>query len=130
MSDLSNIKCKQKKPNTTQSKVAESSIGSILKDKYQTGDGVSMNQRVAKTRGRLPSGYGQKADHNMFHGGTIFRDTNSKYIFAKNQVSLGACETVAAKRGVEEWIWEEARVAVKYYHSNNCVFKAEMITDL
>ena len=57
---------------------------------------------MVKTPGKLPSGYGREADHNMFHGGTIFRDAASKYIFVKNQVSLGAGETVAAKREFKE----------------------------
>ena len=120
---------KQRKPNVSKSKVVESSVGSISKEQYQTGDFVSMDQYVVKTPGRLPSGYGREADHNMFHGGTIFRDAASKYIFVKNQVSLGAGETVTAKREFEEWLWEEARVSVKHYHSDNGVFKAEMFTD-
>ena len=82
-----------------------------------------------KTPRILPSGYGREADHNMFHGGTIFRDAASKYIFVKNQVSLGAGETVAVKREFEDWLWGEARVFVKQYHSDNDVFKAEMFTD-
>ena len=65
----------------------------------------------------------------MFNGGTIFRDAASKYTFVKNQVSLGAGKTVTAKREFEEWLWEGARVSVKYYHSNNGVFRAEMFTD-
>ena len=46
----------------------------------------------------------------------------------KRQVSLGAGETVTAKREFEEWLWEEARVAVKHYHSDNGVFKSEYFT--
>ena len=42
---------KQRKPNVVKSRVVESSIGSILKDKSQTGDVVSMNQCVVKTCG-------------------------------------------------------------------------------
>jgi hypothetical protein len=61
----------------------------------------------------------------MFHGGTIFRDAASKYIHVQNQVSLGAGETVNAKLRFEEWLWEEARAAVKHYHSDNGVFTAE-----
>ena len=60
--------------------------------------------------------------------GLFFRDAASKYIYIQNQVSLGAGETVTAKRKCEEWLWEEARVAVKHYHSNNGVFKSEYFT--
>ena len=65
----------------------------------------------------------------MFHGGTIFRDAASKYIYVRNQVSLGAGETVTAKREFEDFLWETARVSVKHYHSDNGVFTAEMFKE-
>eukprot|EP00804_Cyclotella_cryptica_P007127 CCRYP_020034-RB/>CCRYP_020034-RB protein AED:0.46 eAED:-0.11 QI:0/0/0/1/0/0/2/0/484 len=65
----------------------------------------------------------------MFHGGTIFRDASSKYIHVQNQVSLGAGETVNAKIGFEEWLWEQSRLSVKHYHSDNGVFAAELFKD-
>ena len=37
-----------------------------------------MDQYVVKEPGRLPTGFGREAEHNMFHGGTIFRDACSK----------------------------------------------------
>lgn len=40
---------------------------------------MSMNQYIVKTPGR-PMGRGHKSHTNMFHGGTIFCDTTSKYI--------------------------------------------------
>ena len=93
---------KQRKPNVSKSKMVEPYIGSIPKEQYQTGNCVLMDQYVVKTPGRLPSGYIREADHNMFHGETIFRDAASKYIFVKNQVSLGASKLVATKREFEE----------------------------
>ena len=63
--------------------------------------------------------------NRYFHGGTIFRDAASKYIHVQNQVSLGAGETVNAKIGFEQWLWEQARLSVKHYHSDNGVFTAE-----
>ena len=80
--------------------------------------------------GRLPTGYGRESDTNMYHGATLFCDAASKNIYyVRNQVSLGAGETVAAKRGFEEWLYEEARVAVKHYHSDNGIFNAETFTE-
>ena len=64
----------------------------------------------------------------MFHSGTIFRDACSKYIFIKNQVLLGAGETISDKNEFETWLWDTARVAVKHYHSDNGVFTAEAFT--
>ena len=77
----------------------------------------------------MSTGFGREAEHNMFHGGTVFRDTCSKYIFIKNQVSLGAGETISAKNEFGTWLWDSARVTVKHYHSDNGVFRAEAFTD-
>ena len=121
-------RAKQRKPKVIKSKAIESSVGAISRDKYKTGDFVSIDQYVVKTPGRLPTGFGG-SDSNMYHGGTIFRDAASKYIHVQNQVSLGAGETVMAKREFEDWLWEEARLLVKHYHSDNGVFTAEMFTD-
>ena len=52
-----------------------------------------------------------------------------KYIHVQNQVSLGAGETVNAKIGFEEWLWEQARLSVKHYHSDNGVFAAEIFRE-
>ena len=122
-------RARQKKAKVVRSKAIESSIGAISRDKYVPGDFVSMDQYVVKEPGRLPTGFGREAEHNMFHGGTIFRDACSKYIFIKNQVSLGAGETISAKNEFETWLWDTARVAVKHYHSDNGVFTAESFTD-
>ena len=72
------------------SKEIKSSAGAISCDKYVPGDFVSMDPYVVKEPGRLSTVICREADHNMFHGGTIFHDAHSKYIFIKSQVSLGA----------------------------------------
>ena len=51
-----------------------------------------MDWYVVKDPDRLPIKFGREAEHNMFHGGTIFHDSCSKYIFIENRVSLGAGE--------------------------------------
>ena len=101
----------------------------MSKGKYLTGDMVSMDQYVVKTPDRLTFGYGREADHNKFHGGTIFRDAASKIIHVKNQVSLNAGETINSKLRFEEWLYEQAAVTVKHYHSDNGVFTAELFCD-
>ena len=88
-----------------------------------------MDQYVVKTPGRLLQGYGREADHNKFHGGTIFRDAASKIIHVENQVSLNAGETVNSKLRFEEWLYEQAAITVKHYHSDNGVFTAESFRD-
>ena len=87
-----------------------------------------MDQYVVRNPGRLPTEYGRESDTNMLHRGTLFRDAASKYIYVRNQISLSAGETVTAKREFEEWLYEEARVAVKHYHSDNGVFSSGIFT--
>ena len=116
------------KSKPVKSKAISEVAGAITHDKYQTGDFVSTDQYVVKNRGRLPTGYGREHESNEFHGGTLFRDAASTYIYIQSQVSLGAGETATAKREFEEWLWEEARVAAKHYHSGNSVFKSVHFT--
>lgn len=61
-----------------------------------------------KTPGELPSEFGCESHTNMFHGHTIFCNAALKYLRIKNQVSLGAGETVNLKLKFEEWLWEQA----------------------
>ena len=119
-------RAKIRKPNISTSKAIPTTEGALSREKYVPGDFVSLDQYVIKTPGRLPSGYGCESVTNMFHGGTIFRDSASKYIHVQNQVSLGAGETVNSKVAFEEWLWDQARQVVKHYHSDNGVFTAEI----
>jgi hypothetical protein len=122
-------RAKQRKPEVKKSKAVPEEAGALSREKYETGDFVSMDQYVVKTPGRLPTGYGRESYTNMFHGGTIFRDAGSKYIHVQNQVSLGAGETVNSKLAFEEWLWEAARVRVKHYHSDNGIFTAKQFRE-
>ena len=111
------------------SRAIESSVAVISRNKYAPSDFVSIDQYVVKEPGQLPTDFGREADHNMFHGGTIFCNACSNYIFIKNQVSLGTGETISAKNEFESWLWDTARVAVKHYHSDNEVFTADAFTN-
>ncbi len=79
---------------------------------------------MSGTPARLFSGYGHEAQHNQFHGGTIFNDAASGAIWVEHQVSLGAGETICAKEQFEEWLYELSCVEVAQYHSDNGVFTA------
>lgn len=118
-----------RKPEITKSKAIPEVQGAISSEQYEPGDFVSADQYVVRSPGRLLEGYGKEAEHNMYHGGTIFRDAASKYIHVENQVSLGAGETTMAKISFEQWLWEAARVSVKHYHSDNGVFQADLFTE-
>jgi hypothetical protein len=83
------------------SKAIKSNVGAISRDKYVPDYFVSSDQYIVKEPGRLPTVFGREAEHNMFHGGTVFWDACSKYIFVKNQVSLGDGETISSKNEFE-----------------------------
>ena len=107
----------------------EEKEGILSANQYSPGDLVSLDQYVCATPGRLYSGYGREAEHNRFHGGTIFNDAASGAIWIENQVSLGANETVCAKARFEEWLYELSCAEVKRYHSDNGVFSADEFRD-
>ena len=65
-------RAKQRKPKMVDTKPVRSAERAISRDKYQSGDFVSMDQYVVNNPGRLPTGYGKKSDTNMFHDDTIF----------------------------------------------------------
>ncbi len=62
----------------------EEKAGILSANQYQVGDLVSMGQFVNGTPGRLFSDYGREAQHNQFHGGTIFNDAASGAINIKS----------------------------------------------
>jgi hypothetical protein len=45
-------------------------------------------------------------------------------MWVEHQVSLGAGETICAKKWFEEWLFELSCVEVARYHSDNGVFAA------
>ena len=83
-----------------------------------------MDQFVSGTPGRLFTGYGREAQHNRFHGGTIFNDAASGAIWVEHHVPLVTGETICAKEQFEEWLYELSCMEVAWYHSNNGVFTA------
>ena len=86
---------------------------------------MSADQYVVNTPGRLLSGYGREAPHNQFHGCTLFLGL----IWAENQVSLGAGETLMAKECFEQWLWELAAAEIYHLHSDNGIFNAELFVE-
>jgi hypothetical protein len=68
----------------TKQLAVEEKAGILSANQYQVGDLVSIDQFVSVTLGWLFSGYGREAQHNRFHGGTIFNDAASVAIFGLN----------------------------------------------
>jgi hypothetical protein len=61
----------------TKQLAVEEKAGILSANQYQVADLVSMDQFVSGTPGWLFSGYGHEAQHNRFHGRTIFDDAAS-----------------------------------------------------
>jgi hypothetical protein len=78
-------RAKQRKPEVKKSKAVPEEAGALMQEHYETGDFVSLDQYVVKTPGWLPTGFGQESYTNMFHGGNIFRDVGSKYIWEREK---------------------------------------------
>ena len=98
--------------------------GILAAGKYWPGDLVSMDQYVCTTPGHLMSGFGRKANHNQYHGGTIFNDAASGAIRVEHQASLGAADTLTLKDRFKEWLYDLACTKVRQYHSDNDIFAA------
>ena len=112
-------------PGVKHAKADPKKEGALSRDWYEVGDFVSTDQFICRTPGRLPEGYGRESTNRRFHGGTIYNDAASGLIWVKNQVSLGANETVMGKSRFEQWLWDMAYVEVKHYHGDNGIFSSE-----
>jgi hypothetical protein len=84
---------------------------------------VAVDQYTCNPRGRLPHTKGKEKEHEQYCKGTIFVDYASGYIYASNQISLNAAETIRSKHDFER----EARlcgVEIKRYQGDNGVFRS------
>lgn len=88
------------------------------------GDIVHVDQFVVGSSGRLELGYGKEGDKSRYHGGTIYVEGCSDFIWLENQVSLSASATVFGKEKFEEYLLNTANVRVDHYHSDNGIFQS------
>ena len=86
---------------------------------------MSTDQFVCRTPGRIPSGYGCEGSNGRFHGGTIYNDAQSGFIWVENKVSLGSSKNIMGKERFEQWLYDIACVEVKHFHGDNGVFSSE-----
>jgi hypothetical protein len=110
--------------NVSRMRLLDDHEGAITRDQYNVGDFMSMDQFICNTPRRLPSGYGRESQDCRFQGGTIFNDAASGLIWDKNQVSLGANETVTGKNCFEQLLYDQCVCEVKHYHDDNGIFSA------
>jgi len=100
----------------------------IRRNNLKPGDCVSMDQYICKTPGRLAHTYGKEKPTERYHGGTIFVDHASGFIYTHNQVSLRAGETLQAKRSFERGL-DSFGIKVKAFRADNHPFSAKVILD-
>jgi Reverse transcriptase (RNA-dependent DNA polymerase) len=98
--------------------------GTLKTNNLKPGQMVSTDQFVSQVRGRLTHTRGREPSHEQYCGGTVFVDHASGFMFIKNQVSLGAAETIRAKNLFER----EARahgIHVQGYRGDNGVYRSD-----
>ncbi|KAG7349585.1 reverse transcriptase RNA-dependent DNA polymerase [Nitzschia inconspicua] len=96
----------------------------------QPGDCVSVDQYVSAVPGRLPNTEGKELPKDKYHGGTIFVDHASSYIFLVNQISLRAGETLQSKLAFERFA-HNCGHKLKSFRADNMPFNSqEFKTDL
>jgi hypothetical protein len=82
---------------------------------------VSIDQYISALPGQLPHTKGKESKNDRYHGGTIFMDQASQYVYLRNQVSLTTGETLQSKRIVEQFA-QTSGVKIKTYCANNVPF--------
>ncbi|KAG7369081.1 reverse transcriptase RNA-dependent DNA polymerase [Nitzschia inconspicua] len=75
----------------------------IRSDDLHPGDCISVDQYVSSVPGRLPHTAGKESLKDKYHGGTIFVDHATSFLFLVNQVSLRAGETIHSKVAFERF---------------------------
>ena len=75
----------------------------IRRDAMCPGQEMSGDQCICRTPGRLRHTKGKENEALKYHGGTIFMDHYSGFIFIGNQASLRAGETLKTKRAFDRF---------------------------
>jgi hypothetical protein len=88
------------------------------------GDKVSIDQYISALPGRLPNTKGKEPKKDRYHGGTIFVDHASQYVYLRSQVSLTTGETLQSKKFFEQFALTSG-VKIKSYWADNVPFDNE-----
>ena len=95
----------------------------IRRNKLTPGQQVSIDQYISRTPGRLPHTFGKERPTSQYNGGTLIVDHATGFIFSKNQVSLGAGETLQTKHAFERFA-EQFNIKIRGYRADNHPFDA------
>ena len=86
-------KAKRVTPKTESSSRRHPQEMKIRSQDLQPGDYVSVDQYISAVPGRLPHTASREQEKNRYHGGSIFVDHASSFVFMRNQVSLQVGES-------------------------------------
>ena len=99
----------------------------ILKfNQYEPVDKIFTDQFIVHTPGRRLDGFGHDGPECSLHGGTLYTDAASNFVYVEFQTSIGAGETVMGQTRFEQLCWYLTGVAIKNFHSNNGVYDASV----
>ena len=98
--------------------------GVLKREKLQPGDLVFSDQYVSSLPGQNFNTCGQELCHQGFHGGTIFCDAASGYMFLQNQVGFTAAETIETKLAFERDALHVG-VSIHSYRTDNGVYTSK-----
>jgi hypothetical protein len=115
-------KAKVKKPKSVKQHVVKEQEHLMSKGNYKPGDFVSMDTVIVPIPGRLFSGNGGDYAPEKYTCATIFHDAGSGVIKVYPQLSASASDTLLSKAKFEDFLWTEAGVRVRHYHSDQGVF--------
>eukprot|EP00984_Skeletonema_dohrnii_P023181 scaffold12256_cov83-Skeletonema_dohrnii-CCMP3373.AAC.1 len=106
------------KPKTGTKTRDKSKDKSLTKEKYEPGDYVSMDTVPVGIPGRAYEGYGGPNAGVVFTHLTLFHDAATGIIKIYLQQNGTAAATLYSKEQFEKFMWHEAGVVVKHYHSD------------
>ena len=110
-----------RKPKSRRQTAVKSNEKALSRDKYEAGDFVSMDTVTVPIKGRLFSGYGADSSDG-YTCVTIFHDAGTGLIKVYPQTSATSAETLLSKFKFEDFLWSQAGIRVKKYHSDGGVF--------
>jgi hypothetical protein len=120
---------KLRSTNVKTSRAIAAKDGILKFNQYEPGDKVFTDQFVVHTPGRRLDGYGRDGPERSLHGGTLYTDAASNFVYVECQTSMGAGETVMGKTRFEQMCWNLAGVTIKNFHSDNGVYDASVFRD-
>jgi hypothetical protein len=74
-------------------------------NQYEPGNKVSADQFAVHTPGHRLDGYDRDGPERSLHGGTLYTDAASNFVYVECQTSMGAGETVMGKTRFEQMCW-------------------------